>query len=230
MNYIKKLIKSILPIIIVYIIEHLIIIISSSIYTLLGYKNLELFVSNTASLILTTSNIIIIYILIKKYKYYQNKLNIKLYYPLISLGISISCLLNMLIFKIIPPSNNNLIPLYISILSSGIIGPILEEILFRYILLNKLKKFNTKKTSIIIATIIFGIIHINPIKIIYAMILGLVLNIIYSKTNNIKSSIIIHISANIISIFLYEYNIYILILSLINLLISLSIISKNTMK
>ena len=38
----------------------------------------------------------------------------------------------------------------ILLISSGIIGPIYEEILFRYILLNRLKKFNSTTKSIII--------------------------------------------------------------------------------
>ena len=47
------------------------------------------------------------------------------------------------------------------------------------------------------------------------------------KTNNLKASIIIHISANIMSIFLFKYNIYILLLSLINLIISTLILKKT---
>ena len=127
----------------------------------------------------------------------------------------------MLIFLIFKPSPIVItIPLYISIISTGIIGPILEEVLFRYILLNNLKKFNTSKKSIIIATLIFAIVHGSIIKIIYAFILGLILNIIYHKYNNIKANILIHISANIIAIFLSSFNIYILILSIIGLIVS----------
>ena len=227
MNYLKKLIKSIWPILIVTIIQYLIIIISLGIYILIGNKNTNIFVSNYASVILCIINIFIIYILLKKYQYKGRKINKKYIFPLISLGISISCFLNMIIFKIIPPTDKDLLPIHIAILSSGIIGPILEEILFRYILLNKLKDFNSNRNALIISTIIFAIVHINIVKVIYALILGIVLNIVYHKTNNLKASIIIHISANIMSIFLFKYNIYILLLSLINLIISTLILKKT---
>ena len=106
------------------------------------------------------------------------------------------------------------------LISSGIIGPIYEEVLFRYIFLNKLKQFNTTKKAIIINSLIFALIHITPIKICYAFILGLILNITYQKYKNIKAPIIIHISANIIVLFISTFNIYILVLSFIILLIN----------
>ena len=225
MNYLKNLLKSIIPIIIIYIIQILIIFILSSIYILLGNKNLNNFVSNELSIILSIINIFIIIILLRKYKYPNIKLNKNIYFPLVTLGISISCLFNMTLYIFIPPKVPT-IPIYISIISTGVIGPFLEEILFRQILLNKLKEFNSPTKSIIISTIIFSLIHLDPIKILYTLILGLILNITYHKTNNILSSILIHISANIISIFLLEFNIYILIFSFINIIISITLLKR----
>jgi len=228
MKYPKKLLSSLKYIIIIYIIQYLTIFLSSLIYTLLGYKDLTNFVSHEASIILTIVNLIIIIILIKKHNIKTPKVPKHTYFPLIYLGISIACLLNMLIFLIIKPTpQNTTIFLYLSIISSGIIGPILEEIIFRYLLLKDLNKLNQEKKSLIIATIIFALVHLNPIKIIYAFILGLILNSIYVKSNNLKTSIIIHISANIISIFLTNFNIHILILSILGLLISMKLLSKT---
>lgn len=221
MKYLKKIIFSLRYIILIYIIQYLIVIISSAIYLSLGHQNLEKFITNQCSILLLITYIFSIIILLKQQKYKNKKLSKKLYYPLIHQGISISCLYNTIIYLCtnqIPLKQT--IPLYISIISTGIIGPILEEILFRYILLNELKKFNSPKKSILLATIIFAIVHGSLIKIIYAFILGLILNIIYHKRNNIKAPVLVHISANIISIFLTEYNTYILILSLIGFIIS----------
>ena len=228
MEYIKKLLNSIKHIIKLFIIQFILILLVSYIYYLFnGYNNINNFIKNELSIISMILYIIYIFILQKKYKYQSNKLNKNIYYPLIVLGISISCFLNMIIFKISPPKNNiELLPIILSILGTGFIGPILEELLFRYILLNKLKEFNSDKLSILLSTLIFAIIHLNPIRIFYTLILGFILNIIYHKTNNIKSSIIIHMSANIMSIFLIEFNIYILLLSFINLIISGLLIKK----
>ena len=100
---------------------------------------------------------------------------------------------------------------------------IYEEILFRYLLYNRLKSKYSIRKSILITTIIFALIHISSIKIIYAFILGLILNITYEKYHNIIAPILIHIAANTIVIFLYEYNTYILLLSIINLIISIKL-------
>lgn len=219
MLYLKKIIKSLKEIIIINILQYILIIISSLIYIITGHKKLNEFLNSYCSFILILFYIITIIYLYKKNKRKEIKLNKKYYLPLISLGISIACLLNMMIFLLTKPTITNKINLQILFISSGIIGPIYEEILFRYILLNRLKKFNTQKKSIIISTIMFSILHLSPIKIIYAFIIGIVLAIIYQKTNNIISSIIIHISANIISLLLNQYNLYILTLSVLNLLL-----------
>jgi len=214
-------------IIITYILSYIIIIISASIYTLLGYNDLTFFINNHCIYI-----VIIYYILTTIYLYKQNKITennipIKLYYPLISLGISIAIIYNMIIFKINPPTTTSTLPLVINIISSGVIGPIFEEILFRYVFYNRLKKKNSLKKSIIINSLVFALIHIHPIKIIYAFILGIILNITYEKYKNIKAPILIHIFANIIAIFLTEYNLIVLLLAVINLIITILIIRKN---
>lgn len=216
----KKIILSAKEIIITYILQYLLIIILCLFYTLLGGKNLTKFINTYCSIFLLIFYIIITIYLYNKNKITEPNLNKKYYFPLISIGISIACLLNMVIFIIHKNTiTSNLSNLFL-LISSGIIGPIYEEVLFRYIFLNKLKQFNTTKKAIIINSLIFALIHITPIKICYAFILGLILNITYQKYKNIKAPIIIHISANIIVLFISTFNIYILVLSFIILLLN----------
>lgn len=226
----KKIIISSQEIIVTYILHLATIIISCIIYHFITHKNITNFIKYYGFIITIIFCTITSLILYKKNITVSNKLAPKNYYYLISIGISISCLFNMILFKFIPPKNTinyNIILLFIS---SSIIGPIYEEILFRYILLNKLKKFNSPTKSIIISTLIFSILHLTPIKILYAFILGLILNITYHKTNNILSSILIHISANSISLLLIQYNKHILILSivLVFILLECSKVKNNT--
>lgn len=221
MSYLKKLIVSLKEVFITYILGYILIIVASLIYTWLGNEDLTHFLNNTCSYLL-----ILYYLLIIIYLYHHNKkeepaLAKKAYFPLVNLGISLAIVMNMLIFKIFPPKNITTIPFLLVLISSGIIGPIYEEIIFRYCFLNKLKKFNSTKKALIINTLIFALIHLSPIKIIYAFILGIFLNISYEKHNNILAPILIHISANTIVLFLRNYNSIILILATICLTISL---------
>lgn len=219
----KYILKSLKEIFITYIFNYLIIIISVLIYNLLGYNNLECFINSILPIILIIFYILTIIYLYKKNYTKEQSLSKKQYFPLILLGISLATLLNMIIFRLFPPTSTTSLPIIISVISTGIIGPIYEEILFRYILYNRLKKKYSIKKSILITTIIFALIHLSPIKIIYAFLLGLTMNILYERHKNILAPILIHISANTIVIFLYEYNTYILLLTIICLMLSIKL-------
>ena len=138
-----------------------------------------------------------------------NKLNIKhskfnLLY-LILLGIFISFIYNYIIYKLnsyynftnLYNENNNIVG---TIICSGILGPIIEELMFRGIIYNNLNQKYNKITSIIITTITFSLFHLNIIQIIYCLIFGIILIYIYEKNHNILSVIILHIISNITSI------------------------------
>lgn len=223
----KKIIISMKEIFITYILSFILIIVSALIYNALGHSNIDNFINNYLPYILAVYYLTVIIYLYKKNKLQEKNFSKHKIFPLISLGISLSVLLNMIIFKINSPKIVNTISIPIAILTTGIIGPIYEEILFRYLLYNRLKRSYKYKKALLITTIIFALTHLNPIKILYAFILGLTFNYIYEKENNILAPILIHTSANIMSIFLYEYNTYLLLLSIIYLLISIKLVSKN---
>ena len=92
-------------------------------------------------------------------------------------------------------SNSTPIPL---ILFVAIIGPIFEELIFRGLLLKKLRVYGDK-TAIIYTSIAFGLFHTNISQILFAAVIGVVLGYVVCKTNNIKYSIMIHIIINMLS-------------------------------
>lgn len=73
-----------------------------------------------------------------------------------------------------------------------ILAPIYEEMLFRGILLRRFTLRWSPQKSIIISSIIFGIIHLNPINIVFAFALGCVLGYAYLKTKNIVIPMLLH--------------------------------------
>lgn len=94
----------------------------------------------------------------------------------------------------------------IGLLSMALIGPIIEEYVFRESILGHMLRKNVSAwTAIIISALIFGIIHANPAQIPAATGIGVVLGIIYYKTGNITIPCIIHIANNSIAAWgLYE--------------------------
>ena len=80
--------------------------------------------------------------------------------------------------------------------------PIGEELLLRGLILQFLKK-KTKYANLIQA-VIFGIFHLNPIKIIYTTISGIFFGNVRLRPNPIWWIILLHSTFNLVSIFLYK--------------------------
>lgn len=146
--------------------------------------------------------IIFIPLLINDYKKYEKQTNTKInYFYLIILGVILSLMYNVFAYylnfalktSLFDNSNN----IAVTLLSTGILGPIIEELMFRGIIYNELKSKYSNMKSILITTIFFAIIHINIIQILYALIIGFILIFVYEKYYNIKAPIILHMASNI---------------------------------
>lgn len=170
----------------------------------------------------------IIYIVYKS-KGIKFKINYKSYIPYIMLGVGISSLYNMIIFRLgfINEVTSNVNILF-SIICTGIIGPIFEEFLFRYDLTRRLSLFINKKWMVVLLSSgVFALCHNGITSIIYAFIIGLINSYIYMKDKDFIKPILLHISANILVIFLTGYNLYILILGILLVVIATLIIRRR---
>ena len=145
--------------------------------------------------------IIFIPLLIKDYKKINCDKNNKIdYLQLILIGIILSLIYNVFAYYFnfllktsLFDNNNNLI---ITLISTGLIGPIIEELMFRGIIYNELKNKYSNMKAILITTIFFAVIHMNIIQILYAFALGFILIYVYEKYKNIKAPIILHMASN----------------------------------
>ena len=86
------------------------------------------------------------------------------------------------------------------IISITIMAPLVEELLFRgaiqgYILRKGMKPLN----AILIASAIFGIVHMNPIQIPFAFAIGLIFGWLYYRTGSVVPGIIGHFINNSIA-------------------------------
>ncbi len=85
----------------------------------------------------------------------------------------------------------------VAILSFSILGPIHEELFFRGIVFNYLKKYYSVKGSILYATVIFTLFHFHPGLFPSSFILGLFLIWVYQKWHNLTYSILLHMLINL---------------------------------
>jgi uncharacterized protein len=86
-----------------------------------------------------------------------------------------------------------------------IAAPILEELLFRGIILDGLLKRYSPLVSILISSFLFGIAHLNPWSFINGLAIGMFSGWVYFKTRSILPSIIIHASANLSGFLLRQF-------------------------
>jgi len=91
---------------------------------------------------------------------------------------------------------------WLGILCVGVLGPILEELLFRGAVTKVLLKRYHPVTAILISGLLFGIFHMNPAQVVGAMLIGFVLAWIYYKTHSLIPCILIHIMNNSLSVYL----------------------------
>ena len=82
----------------------------------------------------------------------------------------------------------------------AVLAPVLEEVMFRgaiqgYIM----RKVRSPWVAIVVASLIFGVFHMNPVQIVYATLLGLILGWIYYRTGSLMSVIVGHVLNNTIA-------------------------------
>lgn len=75
-------------------------------------------------------------------------------------------------------------------------APILEELIFRAIILDGLLKKYTPITAIIVSSFLFGLVHLNPWQFVTGFVIGIFSGWVYYRTQSISYSIIIHATAN----------------------------------
>lgn len=193
------------------------------------------YINSKSLLIILITVIIFIPILYKVFKKYKQINNFKLKDVVIPItfGITISLIYNITLFELNNVFNfTNIfevssLPIIVQIICSGICGPILEELVFRGIVYNKLKEFNKPMTSIILTSIIFALFHTNIINAIYAFGVSFILIYLYEKYKTLKAPILMHIFLNTTIILMLKliiknfvvFNLYLLIVSIIILLI-----------
>ncbi|AWI05417.1 CPBP family intramembrane glutamic endopeptidase [Clostridium drakei] len=103
--------------------------------------------------------------------------------------------INGLLEELNKNDSNSLYSIIINGITASFIAPIVEELIFRGVILNRLKIKMGIKKAVIISSILFGMIHYE-LGILSAIVFGICMSLIYLKTKNIFVTIAIHIINN----------------------------------
>ena len=91
--------------------------------------------------------------------------------------------------------------LFMQVVCVGLISPIAEEVIFRGLMLTTLKKAMNPWVAIVLSSIVFGVVHGNPIGIIYATGMGILMGWLYHRTGSIVACSLFHMVYNLMSLF-----------------------------
>ena len=206
--------------------------------------NLMEFIMSNANWITLISGILtllslLLFFKIRKKKLYQEvqlcKFDRKLILPLVGVGISLSFLISCLLSLLPIPESimNNYLEsaatietggIFLRILTVVIIAPVVEEIVFRGLVLTRLRKAMGSCLAIIISSLLFAIMHGQILWIAYTFVFGIVLAIVAERTKSTGCTILLHISFNFMGLF-GEYMMFsitqVIIVGLISLVVLL---------
>ena len=92
--------------------------------------------------------------------------------------------------------NSNILILFLVV---GLIGPIMEELLFRKFIIDRIRPYG-EILAVLFSGITFGMFHGNFYQFFYACAIGIVLAFIYIRTKNILHPILLHCAFNSLSV------------------------------
>lgn len=87
--------------------------------------------------------------------------------------------------------------LVVAVANVAVLAPVVEEILFRGYMLNRLLTFFDEKAAVYISAFVFALCHVNPVWMIYSFGMGVFLARISLERDNIYYSCLIHVGFNL---------------------------------
>lgn len=89
------------------------------------------------------------------------------------------------------------VPVWLGIVLYGIISPIVEEMVFRGVLYNRIKKFYSVTKAVVFSALLFGAFHANLPQFLYGAAMGVLIALCYEYAGCFAAPVLMHMSANI---------------------------------
>lgn len=130
----------------------------------------------------------------------------------VSLGMSAALTLNILVELLSVQSEKYdsveaiqySVPLWLGLILYGLVSPIAEEMIFRGITYNRMKRFFGVVPCVIVTSLLFGGFHANLPQFLYGTCMGVLMALVYEWVKTFAAPLLLHMSANIF-IFVLSY-------------------------
>lgn len=88
------------------------------------------------------------------------------------------------------------------VLYVALLGPVLEELMFRGAITRELLRKFRPGMAIFISGLLFGLIHFNPVQSVFGFLAGMLLAWLYWRTRSVVPGIVVHVLNNSLSVWL----------------------------
>ncbi len=88
------------------------------------------------------------------------------------------------------------VPFALGLVLYVLISPLVEEIVFRGIIFNRIRHYYSAGKAVIFSAVLFGAFHANLPQIIYGVCMGLIMALCYERTRCFYAPLLFHMAAN----------------------------------
>ncbi len=103
------------------------------------------------------------------------------------------------LFELLPPVNQEVGSGFWTVVALVVIAPLFEEYICRGILFGSLRQRYGTTRAVLLSALFFGVLHLQPVAVINAFVIGVVLAMVYAITRTLWSSILLHACNNLIA-------------------------------
>lgn len=89
------------------------------------------------------------------------------------------------------------VPVWLGLVLYGLVSPMVEEMVFRGITYNRIKRFYGIPRAVVCSALLFGIFHGNLPQFVYGSIMGALMAVCYECLNCFAAPVFVHMAANI---------------------------------
>lgn len=89
------------------------------------------------------------------------------------------------------------VPFLLGIILYGLFSPIVEEILFRGLVYNRLKKYCVVPAAVLLSAVLFGLFHGNLVQGVYGFLMGCLMALVYECSGSFLHAVLFHAVANV---------------------------------
>lgn len=90
------------------------------------------------------------------------------------------------------------VPLWLGLILYGLVAPITEEVIFRGITYNRMKRFFGVIPCMIVTSLLFGGFHANLPQFLYGTAMGVLMALVYEWVKSFAAPLLFHMAANIV--------------------------------